>query len=147
MVFETEVNNGILKMNCLGSIFGFTLEDSDVVMARVIEKLIEEKKVLGIVLAETREYEYDSEQTSMLSEIASAITDIVKNQKLLSIKNIAVEPCTKYVPSWYGWMRDLVTLQMRGDPVGAYLNLTREIRHLKTKMEASDDGSCISLLS
>jgi type IV secretory pathway ATPase VirB11/archaellum biosynthesis ATPase len=145
MVFETEIVNGILRMNCLGSIFGFTVEDSDVVMARVIEKLIEEKKVVGIVLAETREYEYDSDQTRMLAEIATVITDIVKERKLLSIKNIAVEPCTKYLPIWYAWMRDLVTLQLRGDPIGAYLNLIREIRHLKTKMTASDEyGSCIN---
>ncbi|MFH1229582.1 MAG: type II/IV secretion system ATPase subunit [Candidatus Aenigmatarchaeota archaeon] len=145
MVFETDLDNGILKMNCLGSIFGFTIEDSDVVMARIIEKLIEEKKVAGIVLAETREYEYDSEQTKMLMEIANAITNVVKERKLLSISNIAVEPCSKYIPSWYGWMRDLVTLQMRGDPIGGYLNLTREIRHLRTKMNSSDEfGQCIS---
>jgi len=145
MVFETEITDGILRMNCLGSIFGFTVEDSDVVMARIIEKLIEEKKVVGIVLAETREYEYDSEQTQKLVEIANVITDVIKERKLLSIKNIAVEPCTKYIPAWYGWLRDLVTLQMRGDPIGAYLNLTREIRHLKTKMASSDEyGKCIS---
>jgi len=145
MVFETEVVNGILRMNCLGSIFGFTVEDSDVVMARIIEKLIEEKKVSGIVLAETREYEYDADQTKMLAEIANVITDIIKERKLLSIKNIAVEPCTKYLPTWYAWMRDLVTLQLRGDPIGAYLNLMREIRHLKTKMTSSDEyGNCIS---
>jgi type IV secretory pathway ATPase VirB11/archaellum biosynthesis ATPase len=121
------------------------VEDSDVIMARVIEKLVEDKKVVGIVLAETREYEYDSEQTGMLIEIASLLTDIVKERKLLSIKNIAVEPCTKYLPTWYAWLRDLVTLQMRGDPIGSYLNLTREIRHLKTKMMSSDEyGKCIS---
>lgn len=143
MVFETEVVNGVLRMNCLGSIFGFTLEDSDVIMARIIEKLIEEKKVVSIVLAETREYEYDSEQTQMLMEIANLITNVIKEKKLLSIKNIAVEPCTKYLPTWYGWLRDLVTLQLRGDPIGGYLNLTREIRHLKTKMVSSEYGECI----
>jgi type IV secretory pathway ATPase VirB11/archaellum biosynthesis ATPase len=145
MVFETEVANGILRMNCLGSIFGFTVEDSDVVMARIIEKLIEEKKVVGIVLAETREYEYDYEQTQMLMEIANLITDVIKERKILSIKNIAIEPCIKYLPTWYGWLRDLITLQMRGDPVGAYLNLIREVRHLKTKMTSSEEyGNCIS---
>ncbi|MEM5782732.1 MAG: type II/IV secretion system ATPase subunit, partial [Candidatus Aenigmatarchaeota archaeon] len=96
------------------------------------------------VLAETREYEYDSEQTQMLMEIANLITNIIKEKKLLSIKNIAVEPCTKYLPTWYGWLRDLVTLQLRGDPIGGYLNLTREIRHLKTKMVSSEYGECIN---
>lgn len=145
MVFETEVVEGILKMNCLGSIFGFTLEDSDIIMARVIEKLVEEKKVVGIVLAETREYEYDFEQTKMLAEVAKLITEVVKEEKLLSIKNIATEPCTKFIPEWYGWLRDLVTIQLRGDPIGAYLNLTREIRHLKTKMVSSEEyRDCIA---
>ncbi len=138
MVFESEVNEGILKMNALGSIFGFTIEDSDVIMARVIDKLITERRIVGIVIAETREYEYDSNETEMLMEIADAITEIVREKKLLSIKNI-IGPCRRFLPTWYGWLRDLVTLQMRGDPVGAYLNLTREIRHLRSKILRSDE--------
>ncbi|MFQ6021046.1 MAG: ATPase, T2SS/T4P/T4SS family, partial [Candidatus Aenigmatarchaeota archaeon] len=139
MVFESEVKDGILRIDCLGSIFGFTIEDSDVVMARTIDKLIAEKKVVGIILAETREYEYTLEQTQMLQEIANAITEIIKERKLLSIKNIGVGTCSKFVPKWYPWLRDLVTLQLRGDPIGAYLNLTREIRHLKTKAAKSEE--------
>ncbi|MHA1829031.1 MAG: ATPase, T2SS/T4P/T4SS family [Candidatus Heimdallarchaeaceae archaeon] len=144
MVFETEIKEGILRMSCLGSIFGFTVEDSDVVMARVIEKLIEEKKIVGIVLAETREYEYDYHQTKMLLEIANAIMKALKEKRLVSIKNIATGPCAKYLGLWYGWLRDLVTLQLRGDPIGAYLNLTREIRHLKTKAKSSEEyAKCV----
>jgi type IV secretory pathway ATPase VirB11/archaellum biosynthesis ATPase len=144
MVFETEVRNGVLRMNCLGSIFGFTLEDSDVVMARVMEQLIENKKVLGIVLAETREYEYDSYQTKILREIADVITSAVKDRRLLSLDNIVVGPCKRYLPTWYNWLRELVTLQLRGDPIGGYLNLTREIRHLKTKAKNSNEyAECI----
>jgi archaeal flagellar protein FlaI len=139
LVFETEIKDGILRMNCLGSIFGFTIEDSDVVMARVIEKLIEEKKVIGLVLAETREYEYDYEQTKMIVEIALAIMKVLKEKKLVSIKNIATGTCAKYLGVWYSWLRDLVTLQMRGDPIGAYLNLLREMRHLEAKSKISDE--------
>ena len=145
MVFETEVRNGVLRMNCLGSIFGFTLEDSDVVMARVMEQLIENKKVLGIVLAETREYEYDSYQTKMLREIADVITSAVKDRRLLSLDNIVVGACKRYLPTWYNWLRELVTLQLRGDPIGGYLNLTREIRHLRTKAKNSGEyAECIN---
>jgi archaeal flagellar protein FlaI len=138
VVFETEIKDGILKMNCLGSIFGFTMEDSDVVMARVIEKLIEEKKIVGLVLAETREYEYDYEQTSMIVEIANAVMKATKEKKLVSIKNIATGACVKYLGVWYSWFRDLVTLQLRGDPIGAYINLLREMRHLEAKSKVSD---------
>lgn len=144
VVFETEIKDGILKMNCLGSIFGFTLEDSDVVMARVIEKLIEEKKIVGIILAETREYEYDYDQTKMILEIANAIMTALKEKKLVSIKNVATGACAKYLGVWYGWLRDLVTLQLRGDPIGAYLNLLREIRHLEAKSKESNEyGKCV----
>jgi type IV secretory pathway ATPase VirB11/archaellum biosynthesis ATPase len=144
MVFETEIKEGILRMNCLGSIFGFTIEDSDVVMARVIEKLIEEKKIIGIILAETREYEYDYDQTKMVLEIADTIMNALKEKKLVSIKNVATGPCAKYLGVWYGWLRDLVTLQMRGDPIGAYINLSREIRHLETKAKESEEyGQCV----
>ena len=144
MVFETEVKDGVLKMNCLGSVFGFTVEDSDVVMARVIEKLIEEKRVVSIILAETREYEYDFEQTKMLKEIANIITEAVKEKKILSVRSIAPKECSKYLPQWYGWLRDLITLQLRGDPIGGYVNLLREIRHLKTKMISDEYTKCIS---
>lgn len=144
MVFETEIKEGILRMNCLGSIFGFTIEDSDVVMARVIEKLIEEKKIIGIILAETREYEYDYDQTKMILEIANTIMNALKEKKLVSIKNVATGACAKYLGVWYGWLRDLVTLQMRGDPIGAYINLSREIRHLETKAKESEEyGQCV----
>ncbi|MFH1474122.1 MAG: type II/IV secretion system ATPase subunit [Candidatus Aenigmatarchaeota archaeon] len=144
MVFETEVKDGVLRMSCLGSVFGFTVEDSDVVMARIVEKLIEEKRVVSIIIAETREYEYDLEQTKMLKEIAQIITHAVKEKKILSVRNIATGECSRYLPQWYGWLRDLVTLQLRGDPIGGYVNLTREIRHLKTKMVSDEYNKCIS---
>ena len=144
MVFEVEINEGALRMNCLGSIFGFTVEDSDVVMARVIDALISNRKVVEVVLAETREYEYDSVQTEYLKEIADAISIIVKEKKLVSIKNIGMKQCDKYLPKWYSWVQDVASIQMRGDPIGAYLTLMREIRHLRTKMSKLDEDSrCI----
>ncbi len=133
-----------MRMNCIGSIFGFTIEDSDVVMARIIAALIANKKVTDIILAETREYEYAPIQTIYLKEIASAINKIVKEEKLVSIKKIGSKSCEAYVPKWYVWVQDLMALQIRGDPIGAYLSLIREIRHLKTKMVNSPEHSeCI----
>ncbi|MDD5416951.1 MAG: type II/IV secretion system ATPase subunit [Candidatus Aenigmarchaeota archaeon] len=144
MVFEVEINEGTMRMNCLGSIFGFTVEDSDVVMARTIDSLITNRKVVEIILAETREYQYDVSQTELLKEIGDAITEIVKEKRLISIKNVGQKPCDEYIPKWYSWIQDLASMQLRGDPIGAYLTLTREIRHLKTKIMNSDTefGNC-----
>jgi type IV secretory pathway ATPase VirB11/archaellum biosynthesis ATPase len=81
----------------------------------------------------------------MLMEIANLITDVIRERKLLSIRNIATGVCSRYLPKWYTWLRDLVTLQLRGDPIGAYLSLVREIRHLRTKMKRATerDRKCI----
>lgn len=133
MVFEAEVVDGILRVNCLGSIYGASLEDSDVLMARVVDYLMAEPKVVGIVLAESREYEYDTPQTRMLIEIAKAITTIVRDKRLVSIKNFPAG--WDQTPARFSWLQNLVTVQLREDPIGAYVNLIREIRHIKTRAE------------
>ncbi|MBR9682233.1 MAG: type II/IV secretion system ATPase subunit [Candidatus Aenigmarchaeota archaeon] len=133
MVFEHELKEGVLRINVLGSIFGFTMEDSDVVMARTIDVLLTEKKISKVVLAETREYEYNESQTEMIMEIANAITRILRDEKLLSIEKLGGKKCERFTPTWYSWLHDLVTFQLRGDPIGAYVNLIREIRHVNVK--------------
>ncbi len=142
MVFEHEVKDGVLRINTIGSIYSPSIEDSDVVMGTVVDKLLAERRVIGIVLAETREYEYDKDQTIMLVEIADAIREILVDKKIVSVKNIGVGRCNRYVPQWYNWLRDLVMVQLRKDPIGAYLALTREIRHLKTIAERGEDADC-----
>ena len=144
MVFEHEINDGVLKINVLGSIFGFTAEDSDVVMARTIDVLLSEKRVTKIVLAETREYEYDESQTQMIKEIADAITRIIRDEKLLSLEKLGGKKAEKFSAAWYVWLYDLVTYQLRGDPIGAYVNLMREIRHINVKAAraAGDTRDC-----
>ncbi len=134
MVFETEIKDGVMRMNCFGSIYGASLEDSDVLMAKVIDQLILEPSITGIVLAESREYEYDAVQTRLLKEIAKAITTIIREKRLTSITKFP-QGCDKLTPVWYGWLQNLVTVQMRSDPIGAYVNLIREIRHTAVKKD------------
>ncbi|NOZ82009.1 MAG: type II/IV secretion system ATPase subunit [Candidatus Micrarchaeota archaeon] len=144
MVFETEVKDGILRINCLGSIYGASLEDSEVIMAKVIDSLIAERRVNGIILAENREYEYDSFQTKLLLEIADAITTILRDKRLVSIKKLP-KGCENFHPAWFSWLQELVTGQLRGDPIGAYVNLIREIRHAKVKSKSPQYGRCFRL--
>ncbi len=139
MVFEVEIlEGGILRINCLGSIYGCSLEDSDVVLSKVIDAMIAEKKITSIILAESREYEYDFQQTKLLLEIANAFTTILRERKIISLKNFgrAGGGCENLFPVWYSWANDLVSTQLRSDPVGAYVNLIRELRHAKVKAAA-----------
>lgn len=135
MVFEHTVTDGVMRVDFMGSLFGPSIEDYDNVMANIIDKLMEEKKVLYIVLSETRDYEYDADQTKMLMEISDAIGQILRD-KIVSVKNIVPpeEEYQKYLGTWYTWLHDTVSIQLRGDPIGAYVNLIREIRHTKAKL-------------
>ncbi len=138
MVFEVEVKEGVLRMNCLGSIYGVTLEDSPQIFSRVIDTILKTPKVATVVLTETREYEYDFRQTKMLIEIAGAIKTIVRDRRLVSLARI---PKCKYTEYWYSWLTFLVNVQLKQDPIGAYVALVREIRKLKGKVLRGHEDS------
>ncbi|MFQ6009527.1 MAG: ATPase, T2SS/T4P/T4SS family [Candidatus Aenigmatarchaeota archaeon] len=142
MVYEIEIKNGVLRMNCLGGIFGANIEDFDVIMARVIDRLITDRKVHTIILTETRDSEYDTEQTKMLVEIADAIREILKERKLVSVKRMGPK-CDKYRSAWYSWLYNMAAFQMRGDPIGAYVSLLRQIRHIEILEKKGEDPECM----
>ncbi|MEM5782837.1 MAG: type II/IV secretion system ATPase subunit [Candidatus Aenigmatarchaeota archaeon] len=131
-----EIKEGNMRVHCLGCIFGSSVEDFDVCMATTIDKLIQQKDVREFTLASTREYHYPSDQTKLLKEIANAYVEILNEKKLVSLnKIIKSKELLEYGKIWYNWLQDLVHYQLRGDPIGAYVNLIREIRHLKAKAQ------------
>ncbi len=123
-----------LRINCLGCLFGASLEDFDECMARTIDKILEVKKVSSIVLAKEREYEYDQEQTGMLVEIARVIEDVIR-ERLISAENLGSRRCRRLAADWSSKMQYIVLELLRKDPVGAYAETLREIRHVKIKMK------------
>ena len=96
--YEYDQDTGKLRVNCLGCLFGASIEDYDTCMARTIDKILEIKKVSSIVLAKEREYEYDQEQTSLLLEIAKIIEEIVR-ERVISPANLE-KGCERYFPKW-----------------------------------------------
>lgn len=146
MVYETEVKEGVLRMNALGGVFGASIEDADVVMARVIDRLVTDRNVLTVVITEARDHEYDEQQTKLLVGIADAISEIVREKRLVSMQNLG-DPakCGSWQTEWYNWLSTMATFQLRGDPIGAYLNLVREIRRLEVlqKKGTEQDRDCI----
>lgn len=128
-----------LRVNCLGCLFGASLEDFDECMARTIDKIMEVKKVTSIVLAKEREYEYDYAQTRMLVEIANIIEDVMR-ERLLSAENLGSDRCRRLAEELSSKTQYIVFDLMRKDPIGAYAELVREIRHLKVKMKKSGNN-------
>lgn len=126
-----------IKIDCLGCVYGASVEDYDTCMAMVIDKILANKNVNSIVLAKEREYEYSGEQVKMLIEIARVIEDMVR-EKLISYSTLRPETCGKCYPDFPQKMQYIAINLLRRDPVGAYVELVREERELAIKMKDKD---------
>ena len=74
-----------LKINCLGYIYGASIEDYAECMARVFDTVMEVKKVAAITLIKEREYEYDYEQTKMVVELTGVLDFVIKENLITKI--------------------------------------------------------------
>lgn len=137
MQYEYDEETQRLRINVLGSIYGPSLEDYDVWMAAVIDKLLEIKKIVRVVLAERREYEYDFAEVKMLYEIANAIERIAR-ERIISLKNIVTDKCDSDAPARYKELQALF-VNLKYDPIEAYKQLLREIRHTRARAEREQD--------
>ncbi len=121
-----------LRINCLGCLYGASVEDYGECMAHVIDKILEVKKVATIVLAKEREYEYSYEQTKLLSEIARAIENLIR-EGAASLDGID-HSCRREFPKWNSEVRRIIFDLMRRDPIGAYVETLREARHVNMEL-------------
>jgi len=129
MTCDFEITDRTLRVNCLGCVYGSSIEDFEACMATTIDKLIQNKGVDRIILAETRENEYDSEQTQMLVEIANTFNKILNEEKLLALNNLGPVGCERFYPDRLANLQFLVMEALRKDPIGAYVKLNRMITH------------------
>ena len=137
--FEYNEDDSSIRLNTLGTLYGSSLEDYEAIMAAAIDKIIEVKKVSRIILTETREYEYDWEQTRLLVEIANALDEIVKGRRLMSIANISPPFCDRHTQERSVNLQRIIVDLMRRDPIGAYAETLREIRKTKIDVKKNPD--------
>lgn len=121
-----------VRVNCMGCLYGSSIEDYPECMARVIDIILEVKKVTSVILARNREYEYDYPQVKMLTEVAGVI-EWVMREKLIPKANMAIKEYSKYYPKDVSRLEHIVTELLRKDPIGAYVETIREIRNLRFK--------------
>lgn len=132
--YEYDEDKMQLKFNCLGSIYGSSIEDFGECMGHVMDAILETKKVQSVVFSRERDYEYDYEQVKMLLEIADII-EFVMREKLITACNMAKRDCKRVYPEWSSVLNYIIFELLRKDPMGAYVQLVREMRNVKRKME------------
>lgn len=137
MAVDYEVVDNTLRINALNWAIEPNIEDSEACMAVIIDRLLENKNVDRIILAEVRENEYDYEQTKLLREIADAYNKILNEDKLLSLNNLGPPECEKFFPQRLADLQFLILEVLRKDPIGAYVKLNRMVIHTKMNAEKS----------
>lgn len=145
MVFEHEVINDILRINCRGSVTGSNIEDSDILMATVIDKILQVKKVNRLVLVDAMESEYDFDQTRLLIEIAHAYNKLVNEMKVLDPLRSGGSACQSVLSKENSQIHFIVGEMIKRDPIGAYVKLRRLIRYCRTKSKKPELKKCHTL--
>src|SRR3989344_3062501 len=126
MVYEHEIKDNVMKVNCLGGIYGSNVEDYEGCMSLVIDKLMKNKDIKSLVLATTREYEYDFDQTQILVNFATALDDIIRVKRLLNNKPLLDTGCADYIKDDFNHIQDIIMNRIKGDPIGSYTILVRK---------------------
>ncbi len=121
-----------ITVNCLGCIYGASIEDFEECMARTIDKIIEVKEVESIVLSQTRDFEYDYDQTQILAQIADLIVQLLRNDKILSPIRMALPENKADIAARFAFVQNIVINRLRRDPLGAYVEIVREVRRIQS---------------
>ena len=137
MPVSYEMIENAVRIDALNWAIEPSIEDSEACMGVVFDVLSEVKGADRIIIAETRENEYDYEQVKMLLEIVNAYNKILNEEKLISIKNFGPQYCEKLFPQRIADLQFLITEALRKDPIGAYVKLQRMITAAKIGAEKS----------
>jgi archaeal flagellar protein FlaI len=133
---EREGGEDILYINYLGAPYVPSIADSQEVMARTIDALIENPNVSRIVFVQQKNYNYDLKETSFLIELANLYIHLIKQEKILSQEKISPS-FQEFFPQRYNELFSFLYF-LKQDPVLAYYELKRMIIESKILIEKLD---------
>ena len=135
-----EGQDTILRINAHSWSYSPSIEDNPIVMARVIDLLLENQSVTRIIFTQRRNYIYNYDQTQMLLEIANVYNHLSKQKNLLTLG--LIKRGLMFERLYEGWrvaLQNLIINLIRQDPIGAYVWAIRLIREEKINLEKTDN--------
>jgi len=127
----------ILRIDCETYTRVPSLEDDATTMSNTCIILAEAGQVTKIVYVQKRDYEYDSFQTRILTEIARLYNQVIK-QKLINYYSITE-------PAKYAEIQNILFNLFKSDPLGAYVEVRRIHRREKSYLTKTADQKVISI--
>ena len=139
-----EGENKILKIFCESCNFPPSIEYSDICMAKLIDTLSQVTGVSIIILSQQREYEYDYDQTSLLTELALLYKRVSQEERFM-YSQIVVDPLhERYIRGSYAQFQRLISKRLKEDPLAAYVELKRLETREKIKVNSLIDARHLS---
>ncbi len=106
-----------------------SIENNELVMMDLIDKLIENPSISRVTFVQRRHYNYDFQQTQILLEIANLYSYFVKSKKVLSLYAMGSPNENQSVLAQRrALLQKIVFNLLRKDPIGAYVEIKRQIR-------------------
>ncbi|HTY44008.1 MAG TPA: ATPase, T2SS/T4P/T4SS family [Patescibacteria group bacterium] len=122
---QREGGEDVVYVNYQGANYVPSLVDYPEVMERITDVLIENPNVSRVVLVQQRNYNYDSQETLILLEIAQLYVYLLKHENILSHDKL-VTTMEQYFSKRYNDLFSFLYLLKR-DPIGAYNEIKRII--------------------
>jgi len=134
---QREGSDVTLRLDYAASEFFPSLEDNSICMAQVMDQLIQNPGITRVVFYQKRDYEYDFEQVTLLTEIAKIQNGLVKKKAAFSPEHLgkSTETRRRYIQ-----FQNIVYNWMKADPVGAYVELKRLDRHERILLNNQADS-------
>jgi len=131
----------ILKVDSSNWPYSPSIEENPVVMAKIIEKLVEFPSTARLILIQKRNYEYDYEQTQILIEIANLYKHLTKQKRVFSLKtfDISSENFRNKISS----LQYIVYTLLKSDPLGSYVESKRLARESRIFIEKTKDQNLL----
>ncbi|MBW2985041.1 type II/IV secretion system ATPase subunit [Candidatus Woesearchaeota archaeon] len=120
-----------------------SVEDSDICMSDTIEKLASVKNVTRIVFFQKREFEYDYEQTQILVEVADLYRKLSREKEMFGFQAISDPSVGAIGNRWYNDVKRIIFGLLKSDPIGAYVDLKRMIRHENIRLLSLTDKNLV----
>jgi len=121
-----EGQEDVLRIQYEGASFPPSVESSALCMMDTLDKLIQVPSAQRIVFLQKRTFQYDSNQTTMLREIANVYSHLTKQKKLMMLSIVAPE-----LEGKANALQQVIMYLLKNDPIGAYVELKRLMREQK----------------
>ena len=140
---EREGDESTLYIKCDKCEYSPSIEENGFCMGNTVEKLAEVKGITKLVFSQKRNYEYDIDQTVLLTEIAKIYARLVRNKEALNLEKLNQYGNQKIANYYYVTIKEIVFDLLKTDPIGAYVKVNRLKRRERVKLEKETNQNLI----